>query len=96
MRQTIRNFIGKIVGYIDTDNKGNKTVYDFQGRIKGYYKKDSIQVCERWKNSFENFIEDMGMMPSEEYSIERIDYNKDYCPENCKWILQKEQSKNSE
>ena len=26
MRQTIRNFIGKIVGYIDTDNKGNKTV----------------------------------------------------------------------
>lgn len=40
MRQTIRNFIGKIVGYIDTDNKGNKTVYDFQGRIKGYYKKD--------------------------------------------------------
>ena len=40
MRQTIRNFIGKIVGYIDTDNKGNKTVYDFQGRIKGYYKED--------------------------------------------------------
>lgn len=63
-------------------------------QTKGYYKKDNIQVCERWKNSFENFIEDMGMMPSEEYSIERIDYNKDYCPENCKWILQKEQSKN--
>ena len=63
-------------------------------QTNGYYKKDNIQVCERWRNSFENFIEDMGMMPDENYSIERIDYTKDYCPENCKWILQTEQPKN--
>lgn len=60
----------------------------------GYYKKDSIQVCDRWKNSFENFMQDMGNMPGENYSIERIDYTKDYSPENCKWIPQSEQAKN--
>lgn len=61
---------------------------------QGYYQKDNIKVCDRWLHSFENFLEDMGKMPGENYSIERIDYNKDYCPENCKWILQSEQSKN--
>jgi hypothetical protein len=60
----------------------------------GYYKKDNIQVCERWKNSFENFMADMGAMPGDNYSIERIDYTKDYCPGNCKWIPQTEQPKN--
>lgn len=60
----------------------------------GYYKKDNIQVCERWKNSFENFMADMGAMPGDNYSIERIDYTKDYRPGNCKWIPQTEQSKN--
>lgn len=59
--------------------------------IKGYYKKDNIQVCDRWKNSFENFMKDMGEIPGENYSIERIDVTKDYCPENCKWIPMNEQ-----
>ena len=63
-------------------------------RKQGYYQKDNIKVCDRWLHSFENFLEDMGKMPGENYSIERIDYSKDYCPENCKWILQSEQSKN--
>ena len=60
----------------------------------GYYQKENIQVCDRWKNSFQNFLEDMGKIPSNDYSIERIDYRKDYCPENCKWIKFSEQSKN--
>ena len=37
---------------------------------------------------------DMGAMPGDNYSIERIDYTKDYFPGNCKWIPQTEQSKN--
>jgi hypothetical protein len=61
---------------------------------RGYYKAEHIKVCERWKHSFDNFINDMGYMPSDKYSIERIDVHQDYCPENCKWILQTEQSKN--
>lgn len=60
----------------------------------GYYQKDNIKVCDRWLHSFENFLEDMGKMPADNYSIERIDNSKDYCPENCKWILVTEQPKN--
>ena len=54
-----------------------------------------IKVCERWKNSFPNFIADMGYRPSSEYSIERIKVNEGYNPDNCKWIPKREQPKNT-
>lgn len=59
-----------------------------------YYQKDGIKVCDRWKNSFELFLADMGEIPGNDYSIERIDYMRDYCPDNCIWIPMKEQQKN--
>ena len=68
--------------------------YSPSNKKTGYYQKENIKVCDRWRNSFENFLEDMGTIPSNEYSIERIDYTKDYCPENCKWIKLSEQPKN--
>ena len=61
---------------------------------KGYYKQDHIGVCDRWMNSFNNFISDMGMMPDDSYSIERVDVHKGYEPDNCIWIPQRDQSKN--
>lgn len=54
-----------------------------------------IKVCERWRESFENFFEDMGFRP-EGHSIERIDVNANYEPSNCKWIPIEEQSKNKQ
>ena len=63
-------------------------------QTKGYYKQNHIKVCDRWRNSFEAFIEDMGPMPGSNYSIERIDVLKGYAPDNCKWIPQQEQPKN--
>ena len=59
-----------------------------------YYGARGISVCDRWNKSFPDFLADMGYKPSNEYSIERIDCNGNYCPENCKWILNTEQSKN--
>ena len=56
-----------------------------------YYQKEGIKVCEEWGNSFEQFLEDMGKIPGDDYSIERIDIRKDYCPENCKWIPMRDQ-----
>lgn len=53
-----------------------------------------IIVCERWKNSFENFYEDMGDRPSPQHSIEREDVNGNYEPSNCLWATAKVQANN--
>lgn len=53
-----------------------------------------ITMSEEWIKSFDTFIKDMWYRPSSKHSIDRIDVNKWYCKENCKWSTNEEQANN--
>lgn len=67
-------------------NENHNSYKDYGGR--------GISICESWKNSFENFIKDMGERPSKKHSIERINNELGYSKDNCKWATRTEQARN--
>ena len=79
------------------------TFYNMIGRCNNpkidsypWYGARGIKVCDRWMErpgGFENFLEDMGERPKG-FQLDRIDSDKDYSPENCKWSSKYEQMAN--
>lgn len=60
-----------------------------------YYGGRGISVCEEWLNSFENFYNwSIENGYREGLTIDRVDNDGNYCPENCKWVTMEDQSKN--
>lgn len=53
-----------------------------------------IKICPQWENNFEQFVIDMGEIPKG-YSIDRIDNNQGYFPENCRWVNKEDNCNNT-
>lgn len=88
-----------IVEYNTWLNIHTRTTNNKHAEYKNYGGR-GISMCQRWikgngiLTGYECFLKDMGRRPSKYHSIERVDNDGDYCPENCIWATMKEQQLN--
>lgn len=80
--RTYKAWIGMKSRVLNPDSDKKKKIYG------------GLEICSRWVESFEEFMKDMGMAPTEKHTIDRIDGTKGYFPENCRWATQSEQNRN--
>ncbi len=93
----------RVASHIRHGHYGTRTYIRWGGMIQrcyqpsassyAYYGGRGIAVCDRWRESFAAFMEDLGECP-EGHELDRIDTNKGYEPGNCAWATRMEQMKN--
>ncbi len=72
----------------------NERCYAPQSAHRENYRKLNIQVCEKWRNSYLDFLSDMGRAPTSKHTLDRIDPFGNYEPDNCRWATMLEQNRN--
>ena len=68
--------------------------YNPNGSGYASYGGRGIAMCERWRESFESFLSDMGPRPGPDYQLDRIDNNGNYEPGNCRWVTRSDNCRN--
>ena len=68
--------------------------YNTKGKNYPYYGARGITVCKAWKDSYAQFLSDMGQRPGDEYTLERKNGARGYMPSNCCWATRQQQARN--